>query len=56
MSSEQTFKDALAHSLRNVAAGLLDMSLRMERQRSAMHNNAEFQTLDITIAETTAMC
>ena len=46
-SSERTLKSGLAHHLRNHATGLLNAAQRLDGDAPAMHNNAEFQALEI---------
>lgn len=46
-TSERTLKSGLAHHLRNYATGLLNSAQRLDGDAPQLHNNAEFQSLDI---------
>jgi hypothetical protein len=50
-SNERTLKAGLAHHLRNHATALLSMAQRLDGDAPALHNNAEFQALEIMLKD-----
>ena len=48
---DRTLKEGLAHELTNYATGLLNAAQRLRGDAPALHNNAEFQALELMLRD-----